>query len=104
MPTCLLPDEPSFEHLRREARRLHRQVHAGDAEALAAVREFHPRAESALARFLLSDAQLATARGYGFTSWAAIKQHLARIAPFVWNPRSECAPPRRHDAARSRSG
>ena len=86
MPIRLLPDDPSFEHLRKDAKRLLREVRAGDADALAQAREFHPRAAEALSRFQLSDAQLAVARGYGFASWTALKQHLARIAPFVWNP------------------
>ena len=38
------------------------------------------------ARFSLADAQLVTARSYGFASWAKLKQHLAEIEPFVWNP------------------
>ena len=86
MPTRPLPDDPSLEHLRKQAKRLGKAVSAGDADALAQVKEFHPRAAQAMAGFTLTDAQLVTARTYGFASWPKLKQHLARIEPFVWNP------------------
>jgi ankyrin repeat protein len=86
MPTRPLPNDPSFEHLKKDAKRLRRAVLAGEPDALALVHEHHPRGREAPARFALSDAQLATARSYGFTSWALLKAHLAAIAPFVWNP------------------
>src|SRR5262249_5965211 len=86
MPTRPLPNNPSLEHLRKEAKRSRAAVMAGAGEALAAVREFHPRADRALARFTLADAQLVTARSYGFATWARLKRHLADIEPFVWSP------------------
>jgi ankyrin repeat protein len=85
MPTRPLPNNPSLEHLRKDAKRLRASVLSGDAEALAKVKEFHPRAEPAIPRFSLADAQLLTARSYGFASWAKLKEHLAEIEPFVWN-------------------
>jgi ankyrin repeat protein len=97
MPTRQLPDDPSFEHLRKDAKRLHKQVLAGQPDALVQVGEFHPRAKAAPGRFLLSDAQLTLARSYGFASWAALKQHLARIEPFVWNPPPLARAPRPED-------
>jgi ankyrin repeat protein len=86
MPTRQLPKEPSLEHLRKQAKRLRRGVSERNAESLALVREFHPRADQAIAGFTLADAQLALARSYRFPSWARLKEHLAAIAPFVWNP------------------
>ena len=85
MPTRPLPNDPSLEHLRKQAKRLRNAVRSGDADALARVGEFHPRAKGAAARFSLTDAQLVTARSYGFVSWTELKQHLTAIAPFVWN-------------------
>ena len=85
MPTRPLPNDPSLEHLRKQAKRLRNAVRSGDADALAQVNEFHPRARDAVARFSLADAQLVTARAYGFASWTKLKQHLAVIEPFVWN-------------------
>jgi ankyrin repeat protein len=84
MPTSPLPSNPSVEHLRKDAKRLRRAVQARDDDALARVNEFHPRTHQALLRFTLADAQLVTARSYGFTSWAKLKQHLLEITPFVW--------------------
>jgi hypothetical protein len=86
MPTRPLPDDPSFEHLRKEAKRLRNAVLSGDAAARAQVEEFHPRASDALTDFSLADAQLVTARTYGFVSWAKLKRQLAAIADFTWNP------------------
>jgi ankyrin repeat protein len=85
MPVSPLPSNPSIEHLRKDAKRLRRAVHAGDADALARVHEFHPLPPQALARFTLADAQLVTARSYGFASWAKLKQHLLEITPFIWD-------------------
>lgn len=93
MPVRPLPNDPSLEHLRKEAKRLRLAVRAGDGGALAKVREFHPRAASAIESFALADAQLVTARAYGFASWAKLRQHLAAIAPVFWNP------PRRPDGS-----
>src|SRR3989442_15969783 len=86
MPTRPLPNDPSFEHLRKDAKRLRKALQAGDADARALVSEFHPRASDVLARASLADAQLVTARSYGFASWTTLKQHLAAIEPFIWNP------------------
>jgi ankyrin repeat protein len=86
MPTRPLPNDPSLEHLRKQAKRLLHAVEAGDADALAQVREFHPYAQESIGRFALADAQLVVARSYEFASWARLKQHLAEIEPLIWNP------------------
>jgi ankyrin repeat protein len=87
MPTSPLPNDPSFEHLRKEAKRLRNAARAGDAQVLTEVKEYHPRAsELDAARITLADAQLVLARAYGFASWAKLKRHLGAIEPFVWNP------------------
>ena len=86
MPIRPLPNDPSFDHLRKQAKRLQHAVSADDADALARVREFHPRANEVVVAFRLTDAQLVVARSYGFSTWAKLKQHLIDIAPFVWSP------------------
>jgi ankyrin repeat protein len=86
MPTRPLPNNPSLEHLRKDAKRLRAAASAGAGDALAMVKEFHPRADRVSGRFTLADAQMVTARSYGFASWATLKRHLSDIAPFVWNP------------------
>jgi hypothetical protein len=84
MPIRPLPNHPSLEHLRKQAKRLLVSARAGTSEAIDQFREFHPRASDAGAHYSLSDAQIVIARSYGFTSWAALKRHLAEIEPFVW--------------------
>jgi ankyrin repeat protein len=91
MPVTHLPQDPSLENLRKRAKHLRKSVREGDAKALADVREFHPRAEQALSAFSLHDAQLVVARGYGFPSWAKLKQHLEVVEQFVWDPPAEQA-------------
>ena len=93
MPTCPLPNDPSLEHLRKEAKRLRRAVRAGDAAAVAQAREFHPRAADAIGQFSVTDAQLTIARRYGFASWPRLKAHLTAIEPFAWHaPQFSAAP------------
>ena len=56
MPTRPLPNNPSLEHLRKEAKQLRTSVLAGNPDALARVKELHPRTNQALRRFALADA------------------------------------------------
>ena len=85
MPSRSLPNDPSLEHFRKDAKRLRQAVAAGDAGARVLVMEFHPHAERAPTRFSLTDAQLVTARAYGFASWAKLKPHLTEVEPLIWN-------------------
>src|SRR4029450_4633649 len=85
MPTRPLPNNPSLEHLRKEAKRLHEAVRDGNADARARVKECHPRATGAGAHWTLADAQLVTARSYGFASWTNLKEYVVAIEPFVWS-------------------
>src|SRR5687767_11508523 len=97
MPSRPLPPDPSHEHLRKEAKRLRNAVRAGSAEAVAQVRAFHPRPDQPLDRFQLADAQLVTARSYGFPSWTKLTRHLAEIEPFLWTPPADPDPASRDD-------
>ena len=92
MPTRSLPTNPSLEHLRKQAKRLHRAVREGDAEALALVRELHPRPTEALERFPLADAQLVVARSYRFASWARLAHALEVIDLHNFDPPEDPAP------------
>jgi ankyrin repeat protein len=97
MPIRTLPNNPSLDHLRKDAKRLRAAVVAGAADAGQMVNEFHPRADRAMARFTLAHAQLTIARSYGFSSWGKLKQHLGEIAPFVWSPPAPPDPNSRPD-------
>ena len=86
MPIRPLPSDPSFDHLRKQAKRLRDGGRAGDADALALIREFHPHPPPRNEAVKLVDAQLTIARSYGFATWIRLKAHLDGIAPLIWNP------------------
>lgn len=95
-----LPDNPSLDHLRRDARRLQRAVRSADADALELVRQYHPRwrrgADGAVSGrtrsawaphdFALHDAQVTVARRYGFTGWPALVAYLRIAADLSADP------------------
>ncbi len=83
MPIRPLPNNPSLENLRKQAKRLLDEIRAGDAAALARVREFHPQPPP---RPALHDAQRVLARGHGFASWTRLVQHLEGVDRFTWDP------------------
>jgi ankyrin repeat protein len=86
LPTISLPENPSLNHMRRLARMLHRQVRAGDPEALAMVAGHHPDGvPDDLTTFQLSAAQLVVARRCGFASWPRLKRYLDVVAEHGWN-------------------
>jgi hypothetical protein len=85
-----LPNNPSLDRLRDDARRLQRGIISTDRQALEIVRRHHPRPDIALAdapdRFALHDAQLTVARGYGFTGWPALVHYLEIAAGLSVDP------------------
>src|SRR5215208_1077491 len=68
-----LPARPSLESLRKQAKRLTRDVAAGDSEALSRMRAQLPGAEPPLS---LRDAQLVLARELGFPGWADLLEEV----------------------------
>src|SRR5215218_2181074 len=74
-----LPARPSLESLRKQAKRLTRDVADGDSEALARMRAQLPGAEPPLS---LRDAQLLLARELGFPGWADL---LAEVHKRIGN-------------------
>lgn len=85
-----LPNNPSLDRIREDARRLQRAVTATDRQALETVHRYHPRPDVALAAardgFALHDAQLTVARGYGFTGWPALVHYLQVAAGLSVDP------------------
>jgi Ankyrin repeats (many copies) len=73
-----LPENPDLDHLRTQAKVLQRAVRAGEPPALALVAELHPGPLPEA--FKRADAQLVTARLYGFASWARLREHLGLVA------------------------
>src|SRR6476659_5712475 len=79
MTTSGLPARPSLDSLRKQAKKLARDIAAGDAVAIARARAQLPQAERSLSQ---RDAQLVLAREYGFPGWKdllkEVKQRLGR--------------------------
>jgi hypothetical protein len=61
-----LPARPSLESLRKQAKRLARNIAAGDAAAIARAREHLPNVDLPLTQ---RHAQLVIAREYGCAGW-----------------------------------
>src|SRR5215472_15419152 len=61
-----LPERPSLESLRKQAKKLARDVAAGNSDAVARVRTELPGTQLPLSH---RDAQLVIAREYGYPSW-----------------------------------
>ena len=86
MPVRRLPSNPNLNHLKYQAKDLLKEHAAHTPEMAQRIREFHPRfgratdAEVFNAQLSLSDAQLAIAREYGFSSWARLKAHIEKPA------------------------
>ena len=66
-----LPARPDLDQLRHQARDLLRAAQRGDPEATARIR-------AVTGKIILSSAQLALAREYGFASWAKLKLEVER--------------------------
>jgi ankyrin repeat protein len=76
VPTVPLPDNPSLEQLRKQAKDLRDLARAGLPGALELVAAHHPQGAHAVT---LTGAQLVVARHYGFASWPRLKQHIEMI-------------------------
>ena len=76
MTTSKLPARPSLESLRKQAKKLARDIAAGDAAAIARARAQLPQAELPLSQ---RDAQLVVAREYGFPGWQDLGRSKQRL-------------------------
>jgi hypothetical protein len=82
-----LPNNPSLERFRRDARRLQRAVRAGVPHAVSLVERYHPEGGRVdRSAFPLSAAQLVVARGYGFASWPRLTRYLDVAAELRRDP------------------
>ena len=75
MSTSKLPARPSLESLRKQAKRLARDIAAGNADAVARAGAQLPKAGLPLSQ---RDAQLVLAREYGFPGWKDLVQEVER--------------------------
>ena len=77
MTTSKLPVRPSLESLRKQAKKLARDIVAGNAGAIARARAQLPKARLPLSQ---RDAQLVLAREYGFSGWKdLVKEAKQRV-------------------------
>ena len=82
MPVRRLPVRPDLEQLHRQAKELLRAIRAGDANAIAELREHDPDLiDGSVAK--LADAQLVLARSYSASSWTRLVQAV-RLAEAIW--------------------
>jgi hypothetical protein len=85
VPILPLPEQPSLEQLRNQAKELQQAVKVGEPSALAELAERYPDApDSAVLR--LTTAQAVVARRYGFTSWTRLKRHVEVIERYSRHP------------------
>src|SRR5882724_6548226 len=70
-----LPARPSLEQLRKQAKELLRDYHAGHTAAAERFRTHKPKLSDAN----LADSQFVLAREYGFESWAKLVHHVEAI-------------------------
>ena len=80
-----LPSDPSFRHLKLQARRLFESWQSADSEAYRRVRATLPRLSDASdddirdSGLTLREAQFIVGREYGFDSWAKLKAHVESV-------------------------
>ena len=87
MTTSKLPARPSLDSLRKQAKKLARDIAAGDAVAIGRARAQLPQAELPLSQ---RDAQLVLAREYGFPGWKdLVKEAKQRLGTGLEWPVSE---------------
>lgn len=80
-----LPPQPNLDHLKKQAKTLHKHYQAGDGDAIGRIQAVHPRLQGATQQavldydFQLTDAQLVIAREYGFSSWPRLKANVQSL-------------------------
>jgi ankyrin repeat protein len=74
-----LPSKPNLDKQRKLAKALARGYWRGEPQAVERVGALHPKPPAA-EDFLLSDAQLVIARGYGFADWPQMKRKIESLS------------------------
>jgi ankyrin repeat protein len=83
MPVRRLPVYPDLDQLKHQAKDLLRAIHAGEPDAIAELREYHPsNVDPSLAK--LADAQLVLARSYEASSWTRLVQAV-QLVHAIWD-------------------
>lgn len=83
MPDRTLPDHPSLEQYKKQAKELRRSVVAGIPAALERIHRHHPRfsntGSDSLRALSLADAQLVLAREHGYPSWPEFAKRIETL-------------------------
>ena len=85
MPDKSLPEQPSIEHYKKQAKDLLRGQRQAAPHALERIARYHPRFHGqepdaiAKASFQLADAQLVIAREHSIESWPRFAKHIGKI-------------------------
>jgi ankyrin repeat protein len=83
MPDSSLPDHPSLEQYKKQAKELLRDATGLQPAALARLHKHHPRFQNSIsgqpATIALADAQLVLAREHGFDSWPAFAKQIETL-------------------------
>jgi hypothetical protein len=77
------PVRPNLEQLKHQAKELLQNIRAGEAAAVADLREFHPNPPDP-AKAKLADAQLTLVRSYGVASWPRMVQ-ACELVNAIWD-------------------
>ena len=84
MPDRTLPDHPSLEQYKKQAKELRRSFAAAQPAALERIRRHHPRLRDAgrdsLRTLTLADAQVVLAREHGYESWPQFAKHIETLS------------------------
>jgi ankyrin repeat protein len=83
VPDRILPDHPSVEQYKKQAKELLSAATASEPHALARMRKHHPRLKchelSRQPGLNLADAQFVLAREHGYESWPAFAKHIETL-------------------------
>jgi ankyrin repeat protein len=92
LPSRRLPEKPSLDQLRKQAKDLLADFRESKPDAIAEVRRYERNAPAA--EFALNDAQRILARAYGFASWPKLKAFVdgANAARFLEAVRAKDLP------------
>lgn len=86
-PNRRLPDDPSLEHLKNEARSLQRSLQSGDRELIDQASAYVSHGQTIdFTQISLTTTQWLLARSYGFASWPRLRRHLDVIATYTRRP------------------
>src|SRR5215813_9172066 len=79
--TRRLPEHPSLEQLRKQAKELSHELRRSEPSAMARMRAYKPDVSEPV----LADAQYVIAREFGFESWPKLVRHIEASGPLEQN-------------------